>query len=463
MPFFQFSNELLCLADRRGYFTKVNHAWTTTLGWSATELTSQPYTDFVHPDDRERTFAEAGRLLSPTYETVRFENRYVCRDGSYRWLAWYAKLEPKSDVIVAAARDVTEQKVQAESLRISEERLRLVMEATNDAIWDIDLQSGTIWWNETYNMCFGRRPKETESSWDWWIEHIHPEDRQRVSSSLRALIEGSDVRWSAEYRYARTDGAYAHVLDRALVTRDADGRALRVLGAMQDITARKQAEADLRTQAETIRHLFYLQDKERKLISHEIHDGLAQLVVGALMQIEAAGAKQTASPAHLQQACDILHRAIAESRRLINDLRPMIIDERGIGDSIKHLAAEYGKSSTCRFEYSIHLERDQIEPLFDSVVFRIIQESVANAIKHGRATEVQIRVEQIGSRLEVEVRDNGGGFAVDKIPADRFGIRGIRERAKIFGGSAQVISSPDCGTTVQATLIIPDWHEPATQ
>ena len=128
--FFEFSNEMLCIADDRGYFTRVNRAWTKTLGWSADELVSSPYFDFIHPDDLAATIQEANLLLHHNHETIRFENRYRCRDGTYRWLAWHATLERGSGKLVAAARDVTDQRLQTEALRQSEERFRtLVTEA----------------------------------------------------------------------------------------------------------------------------------------------------------------------------------------------------------------------------------------------------------------------------------------------------------------------------------------------
>src|SRR5262245_16686517 len=108
VDFFEFSNEMLCTADRRGYFTRVNRAWTRTLGWTVEELTRIPYLEFVHPDDRAATTREAAALLGG-HETVQFENRYRCRDGSYRRLAWKAIADPQSDSIIASARDVTDQ------------------------------------------------------------------------------------------------------------------------------------------------------------------------------------------------------------------------------------------------------------------------------------------------------------------------------------------------------------------
>ncbi len=133
---------------------------------------------------------------------------------------------------------------QQEALAESEERLRLATSATNDAIWDMDIVQGTIHWNRTYTILFGR-PTETGNSWQWWVDHIHPEDRERTASGLRAAIEGRDDVWTCEYRFLRADGTWADIFDRAHIARDTQGKAWRVVGAMMDMTDRKRAEQQL--------------------------------------------------------------------------------------------------------------------------------------------------------------------------------------------------------------------------
>ena len=86
---------------------------------------------------------------------------------------------------------ISERKRTLAALRASEERLSLAVRATNDAIWDCDLETGTVWWNETYDKLFGQRPTETADSWQWWVDHIHPGDRQRVHDSLRDFASGA--------------------------------------------------------------------------------------------------------------------------------------------------------------------------------------------------------------------------------------------------------------------------------
>src|SRR5262245_26323056 len=107
--FFAMSLDMLCIVGTDGYFKRFNPAWSVALGLSDSELRSRPYLDFVHPDDRQRTTEMASRVLRGS-TVVEFENRYACRDGSYRWLQWKAASSPSHDRIYAAARDITEQR-----------------------------------------------------------------------------------------------------------------------------------------------------------------------------------------------------------------------------------------------------------------------------------------------------------------------------------------------------------------
>src|SRR6185295_3449136 len=119
--FFTLSIDMLCIAHFSGYFKRLNPAWEKTLGFSREELQSKPMFEFVHPDDRERT-VEQNRKVRAGGHALAFENRYVCKDGSYRWLLWNARADLDHQVIYSVARDITERK-QAE-----EERERLLVE-----------------------------------------------------------------------------------------------------------------------------------------------------------------------------------------------------------------------------------------------------------------------------------------------------------------------------------------------
>lgn len=120
--FFELSIDMLCFLDFSGRFTWVNGAWEAVLGFTPEELTSRPFIDLVHPDDRERTLQQNRQVRQRGDHARLFENRYVCKDGSYRWLLWNATPDPERGVIFGVARDITDRK------RAEEEREVLVRE-----------------------------------------------------------------------------------------------------------------------------------------------------------------------------------------------------------------------------------------------------------------------------------------------------------------------------------------------
>ena len=119
--FFDLSLDLLCIAHFKGYFLKLNPAWERTLGFTQDELRSKPMFEFVHPEDRERTL-EQNRIVRSGGQALGFENRYQCKDGSYRWFRWNATADMDRQLIYSLARDITESK------RAEEERERLLRE-----------------------------------------------------------------------------------------------------------------------------------------------------------------------------------------------------------------------------------------------------------------------------------------------------------------------------------------------
>ena len=160
-----------------------------------------------------------------------------------------------SSLLVRAIRYSIERKRSENALRMSEERFELMARATNDAVWDWDLVANRIWWNVGVRSFLGYPPDHLGTDLDWWRAHIHPEDRERVISCIRSVIDGGGRFWLDEYRYLCADGSYACVFDRGYVIHDDRGKAVRMIGAMMDITDRKRAEEALRETNETLRTL----------------------------------------------------------------------------------------------------------------------------------------------------------------------------------------------------------------
>jgi PAS domain S-box-containing protein len=147
--------------------------------------------------------------------------------------------------VLAILRDATDRKQAEEKLRESEEHYRLVARALNEAIWDSDFLADKQSWDGAFENIFGY-PLREETNAAWWEEHIHPQDRERVLTSINAVLKGGGEMWSEEYRFRRSDGAYLTVVDRAYVVRGAGGAPVRMIGSMMDVTERRRAEEELK-------------------------------------------------------------------------------------------------------------------------------------------------------------------------------------------------------------------------
>lgn len=175
--------------------------------------------------------------------------------------------EVKQSAYLAA---VAVERTRAEAaLRQSEQRYRLVSLATNDVIWDWDVINERLQWNECAQTLFGYTSDQVGSYPLWWDEHLHPDDRERASAGVLAVLESGGQFWAGEYRFRRADQTYAHILDRGYIIRDDRGTPLRMIGAMQDITARNRAEEALRA-SEELAHCFQDQLKELHALSIEL-------------------------------------------------------------------------------------------------------------------------------------------------------------------------------------------------
>ena len=144
---------------------------------------------------------------------------------------------------IGVALDVSERTRTEESLRRSEQRFLLVGRATNDVVWDWDLQTDGMWINENLAAAFGYRAEDVEPTGAWWEEHLHPEDRGRIAEGIQGLIQSGGSAWNAEYRFRRKDGTYATVVDRGYVLHDPSGHPVRMIGSTMDVTRQRKAEA----------------------------------------------------------------------------------------------------------------------------------------------------------------------------------------------------------------------------
>ncbi len=242
----ELAQEGIWALDTKARTTYVNPRMAVMLGYTVDEMLDRPLFDFMDEKQVRRAQACFDRRQSGITEHHEFEFRRKDGAAIIAEVAT-APLEDAAGRFVGAfavVSDITRRKQVELALRESEERFRLVGQATQDYIWDWRRATNRVWRNEAFYEHFGPQAPD-EELFDYWLQRVHPDDRERVLKRVMAATEGAEQNWTSEYRLRRADGKYAHVIDRGFAVRDAQGRTGRVVGAIQDITQRKQAEAAL--------------------------------------------------------------------------------------------------------------------------------------------------------------------------------------------------------------------------
>ncbi|HYH16830.1 MAG TPA: PAS domain S-box protein [Flavisolibacter sp.] len=247
--------QLVWATEANGYAYFFNKGWLDYTGLNLDDVKGDGWMQSLHPDDLERT-ADAWMHAYKDGAAYTIEYRLKRHDGAYRW--FLTRGTPMKDSYgkilkwYGTTTDIHDQKQTEEALLQSKERFDLAAKATQDVIWDWDLTTNLIWWNEGFKTLFGYSEQEIEPTIDSWYNRVHPNDKERVVGGIHEVIDNGGKNWSAEYRFRKKDGSYAIVYDRGYALHDTKGQPYRMLGSMQDITEHKQAEQALRQSEERL-------------------------------------------------------------------------------------------------------------------------------------------------------------------------------------------------------------------
>jgi len=464
----------------------------------------------LHPDDRENADEAVRIALDPQgtgifdteYRTIGIEDgieRHVHAQG----LAFFKDGRPIR--LIGTVQDVTADRARQTALREVEERLRLAGRATNDAVWDWDFRHNHVTWNDALRDIYLHEPEAVAPTGEWWLEHIHPEDRQRVDDSIHAVIDGSGTDWSDEYRFRRADGRYADVLDRGYVLRDMAGTPLRMVGAMLDVSDRKaierQLESDRQRLTEEVQVTTAERDKaEEALRQSQKMEAVGQLtgglahdfnnlltgISGALemMQMRIAQGRvaeidkySVAAQGAVRRAAALTHRLLAFSRRQTLDPKPTSVNRlifdleelvrRTVGPQIE--VETVGKAGL----WMTLVDPNQLENALLNLCInardampdggRITIETANRWLDHAASRERDL---EPGQYISISVTDTGSGMSPEVISRafDPFfttkpigegtglGLSMIYGFARQSGGHVRIQSEVGMGTTMSIYL-----------
>lgn len=426
----------------------------------------------LHPDNLR------GAVMRQIAEPPRNHGELIGlrKDGSRFPLAVHAREVEVGGRVrrVAALRDLTVQKAAEQALRESNARFELVARATNDAVYDWSVPTGRILWNDALHTLFGYQGDPADADIEWWSAQIHPDDVDRVSTSLdRAITSGAEY-WTEEYRFTRADGTHADVIDRGLLMRDATGAATRMIGVMTDVTAFLQMRSRL-----------VLADRMASVgtlaagVAHEINNPLTWVMAKVALASEQLAAMPPSSRVDVaRSALEFATDGAQRIRQIVKDLKlfsraeeesHLPVDVRRVLDSAASIAnAEIRQRARLVKAYGEVPKVDVNEARLGQVFLNLII-NAAQAIPPGNPDQHSITLATSldeDGRVLVEVKDTGAGipptirtrifdaFFTTKPPGEGtgLGLAICRELVMQMGGEIDVESALGVGTTFQVRL-----------
>jgi two-component system cell cycle sensor histidine kinase/response regulator CckA len=319
-----------CANDDRWTMEFVSEGCYPLTGYRPADLVGNPNADLIVPEDREavRRAVEAGLTSRRAFE-VAYRITTSVGDRKWVWERGRGVFSPDGEFLALEGfiSDISERMKAEEALRQSEERYRLALQATQEIMYDWDIANDAVFWNPNLTSILGFTPEELGGSLEGWLGRVHPDDLERVHRELASAVERGSV-FSSEYRVRRKTRELATLLDRGLILRGPDGKAVRMVGAISDLTASKQLQDQLR-QVQKIEAVGRLAGG----IAHDFNNLLTALLGSAellqrrlahdhLAQQELATIQRTA-----RRAADFTQGLLAFARRQV--LEPVNLDLNG--------------------------------------------------------------------------------------------------------------------------------------
>ena len=466
-----------------------------------TKDSSRTWVDkYIHRDDQHHVMAVIQSAIQ-SKTIFELEHRVIRTDGSLGWI--YSRAIPiftGHDEILewfGSASDVTQRKQAEEALREQQERAEFVADASDVGFWFCDLPFDKLAWDKRVKNHFWL-PPDADVTIHTFYERLHPEDREPTRRAMERSI-ANNSQYDVEYRTVAPDGRQNWIRAIGRTFYDAAGQPTRFDGVTLNVTDRKQSELalsasearyrvlaeglDQQVQARTLElqsgnreilrmyeslrtlstRMMTVQDEERRRIARDLHDSSGQLLAVIDMQLSTLAQD-------LRKAAPQFNEQVEETERLVEQLQkeirttsyllhPPLLDEAGLFSALSWYVEGLNKRSNVQITLEIAPNFGRLPRDIELLVFRLVQESLANIYRHSGSETAMIRIARDEGTITVEVQDQGKGIPPQKLleiqsEGSGVGIRGMRERLRQFSGELR-IESGENGTRVWVTISIP--------
>jgi len=465
-------------------------AWKAQLGYANKEIGNGlgEFYERCHPEEIADTMALARASLADPNLRFNTEFRLRHKDGSWRWIWSRGLVIRNSDGepirMVGGNVDVTSRKEAETALRESDERFRLVANAGRVGFWDWDLRSNKVFFSVIWKQQLGYTEEEIGDDFDEFFRRVHPDETEHLSQKTRENISGPARTFAFEFRMLHKNGSWRWIDSRGIIIRNAAGEAMRLLGTHLDVTDRKETEAMLRAMNSALEQrvaertfelasvnsslqveigqrkrleaeLLAIAEREQRRIGRDLHDDLGQQLTAIMMQTVALKTLlQREGSQYVDASSELLihlRTAIVTTRNLAKGLYPLVVEQGGLKAALEDLAARteiaFGRPCIARVADQPRLPRETTVHLY-----RIAQEAVNNAVKHGNARKIEIDWVRIDGRPTLSIVNDGIPFKQKSANKRGLGLYLIENRAKIISAEFKIYAGPDGGCQVICTL-----------
>lgn len=463
------SSEFVGMCDMNLMPFYANQASWRLVGLESREQALQtPVPSFFFPEDRRFILEEFfPRVMREGRAEVEIRFRHF-QTGQPLWMIYnvfYIKNEAGQPVgLATVSRDITERRLAEDAQREKEATIRTLLENAAQAILAVDVRGTIVLANRMAGEMFGYTRDDLlgqplEILLPEHLRSRHAADRARFFANPKTRAMGV----GPELMGLRSDGL-EFPIEVSLSSLETSTGPLAV-SFVSDITTRRQAESALRNSEQQLRDLagslINALEDERRRLSRELHDDVTQQL--AFLSIELGKLRQQTSfpvddtQARIRALQSQTLRTSNELRRISHGLHPSVIEDFGLSVALEEFCQEFGKAQNIPVIFDGLIEDSQLDPAAATCLYRIAQESLRNAVTHGRATEVRVELAFVPGAIQLRVRDNGVGLSSPQTRAKAgLGVISMRERIRLVGGDLTLLSQPGRGAEVKATVPLPE-------
>jgi PAS domain S-box-containing protein len=446
----------IAVEDIEGTLLRVNPALCSMMGYAENELCGMSCSQFANPEDSKDDWALFQQLRAGVIDHYSLEKRYVRKDGTQLWGRLNVSLLENSDggsaLVFAFVEDITERRRTEDALRDSEQRFRLAAYAGKMFSYEWDAATDVMARSGEYAEMLCTDKVEQLTTGQQISAKIHPDDREKVSAADSALSpEKPHLRVS--HRMTAPNGSEIWVEKTGRAHFDEQGKMLRIVGMIADITERKRAEAAF---ADVSRRLIEAQEQERNRIARELHDDIGQRLALLAVELEQLHQAPSDLPEVRRRMGELQKQAseiASDVQSLSHELHSTRLEYLGPVAAMRDLCQELGEQTKVKVDFK---SQDLPSPLLPDIslcLFRVLQEALRNAVKHSGARHVEVGLWGTPDEIHLAVSDRGIGFDSEAAKESRgLGLVSMKERLKLLKGTISIESQPNRGTTIHARV-----------